>query len=76
MDGERYFETLLDDGGVSMAGQMEFMGHSRKGQVITTAVYGHVTDKTFQTARRAVDKAMFRPRSAAGGTVTELRAAR
>lgn len=71
-----YFETLLDDGGVSMAGQMEFMGHSRKGQVITTAVYGHVTDKTFQTARRAVDKAMFRPRSAAGGTVTELRAAR
>lgn len=56
-----------------MAGQMEFMGHSRKGRVITTAVYGHVTERTFQTARDAVDSALFGlPPLKPGGTVTEL----
>lgn len=71
-----YFETTLDDGAVSLAGQMEFLGHSRKSKVITTGVYGHVTEKTFQTARDAVDGTLFRLRPlASGGTVAELRAA-
>jgi hypothetical protein len=57
--------TTLDNGGVSLADMMEFMGHSRKGQPITIGVYSHVTDETFERARQA----------APGGTVTELRAA-
>jgi integrase len=71
------FETMLDNGGVSLAGMVEFMGHSRKGQVITISVYSHVTDETFERARQAVDGTLFRLRPAtSGGTVTELRAAR
>lgn len=71
------FETMLDDGGVSLAGMMEFMGHSRKGQPITIGVYGHVTDETFERARQAVDGTLFRVRPVESrGTVTELRAAR
>jgi integrase len=71
------FETTLDDGGVSLAGQMEFMGHSRRGQVITTAIYAHVTERTFERAREAVDATLFRLRPVASdGTVTELKAAR
>lgn len=69
-----FYESMLDDGGVSLAGMMEFMGHSRKGKVITVAVYGNVTAETFQRARDAVDERLFRLRPAgSGGTVTELR---
>lgn len=70
------YESMLDDGGVSLAGMMEFMGHSRKGQGITIGVYGHVTEETFERARNAVDQRLFRVRPAASaGTVTELRRA-
>jgi hypothetical protein len=56
---------------------MEFMGHSRKGKVITVGVYGHVTDETFERARQAVDQRLFRLRPVqASGTVAELRPAR
>lgn len=71
------YESMLDDGGVSLAGMMEFMGHSRKGKVITVGVYGHVTDETFERARQAVDQRLFRLRPVqASGTVAELRVAR
>jgi integrase len=71
------YETVLDEGGVSLAGQMEFLGHSRKGKVITIAVYSHVTEETFESARQAVDSRLFRLRPVApSGTVTELRSAR
>lgn len=71
-----YFETTLDDGGVSLAGQMEFLGHSRKGMPLAVGVYGHVTEETFQRARDAVDRTLFRLRPVeSGGTVTELRSA-
>jgi integrase len=67
------FETTLDDGGVSLAGMMEFMGHSRKGKVITIGVYGHVTEATFERARVAVDGTLFKLRPIeSDGTVTEL----
>jgi integrase len=72
-----FFETTLDNGGVSLAGMMEFMGHSRKAQPITIGVYSHVTDETFEHARQAVDSTLFKLRPVeSGGTVTELRAAR
>ena len=50
---------------------MEFMGHSMKGRRLPTAlgVYGHVTDETYEQARQAIDKALFRPRPVrCGGT--------
>jgi integrase len=71
------YESMLDDGGVSLAGMMEFMGHSRTGQQITIGVYGHVTDETFERARNAVDARLFKLRPVtSAGTVTELRRAR
>ena len=71
-----FYETALDEGGVSLAGQMEFLGHSRKGKVITIAVYSHVTEDTFETARQAVDSRLFRLRPVeSSGTVTEFRSA-
>jgi integrase len=70
------YDSMLDDGGVSLAGMMEFMGHSRKGQGITIGVYGHVTDETFERARNAVDQRLFKLHPvASAGTVTELRRA-
>jgi hypothetical protein len=56
---------------------MEFMGHSKKGLPVTLGVYGHVTEETFEQAREAIDRTLFRLRPVAepGGTVTELRAA-
>jgi integrase len=69
-----FYSVTLQDSGVSLAGVMEFMGHSRKGKVVTVAVYGHVTEETYAQARAAVDRALFRLHSA--GTVTELRQAR
>lgn len=72
-----FYSTMLQDAGVSLAGVMEFMGHSKKGAPVTLGVYGHVTEETFEQARRAVDKTLFRLRPVdSGGTVTELRAAR
>jgi integrase len=72
-----FYETTLDNGGVSLAGMMDFMGHSRKGRVITVAVYAHVTEETFEHARQAVDQSLFRLRPVdSGGTVAELKAAR
>ena len=71
-----FFQTALDDGGVSLAGRMDFMGHSRKGKVVTLGAYGHVTEKTFERARQAVDAALFPLRPVeSSGTVTEFRAA-
>jgi integrase len=69
-----FYSTALLDAGVSLAGVMEFMGHSRKGKPITLGVYGHVTEETFDQARAAIDRTLFRLHSV--GTVTELRAAR
>jgi len=71
-----FYSTVLQDAGVSPAGVMEFMGHSRKGLPITFRVYGHVTEETFEQARHAVDTTLFRLRPVrSDGTVTELRAA-
>lgn len=70
------YETMLDEGGVPLAGMMEFMGHSRKSHGITLGVYAHVTEETFERGRQAVDANMFKLRPVeSGGTVTELRAA-
>jgi integrase len=70
------FEMMLGDGGVSMVGQMEFMGHSLARLPVTFRVYGHVTEETFEQARQAVDARLFRLRPVKSpGTVTELKAA-
>jgi hypothetical protein len=57
-----FYSTTLQDAGVSLAGVMEFMGHSRKGLPVTLGVYGHVTEETFEQARRAIDKTLFQLR--------------
>ncbi|CNE44778.1 integrase fusion protein [Mycobacterium tuberculosis] len=70
-----YFSTTLMDAGVSLAGVMEFMGHSKKGAPVTLGVYGHVTEETYESARNAVDRSLFRLRPVhdqrASGTETE-----
>ena len=80
-----FYSTTLLDAGVSLAGVMEFMGHSREGKPITLGTYGHVTEETFEQARRAIDKTLFRLHVAgasepvkmtADGTVAELRRGR
>ncbi len=73
-----FYSTTLQDAGVSLAGVMEFMGHSRNGRLpVTLGVYGHVTEETFEQARQAVDRTLFRLRPvSSSGTVPELRAAR
>lgn len=78
MHNERhYFSTTLLDAGVSLAGVMEFMGHSRKGVPVTLGVYGHVTEETFEQARQAIDRNLFKLRPVSlSGTMTELRSAR
>jgi len=71
-----YYSVTLQNGGVPLIGVMEFMGHSRKGMPVTLGVYGHVTEETFELAREAVDRTLFKLRPAkAPGTVTELRSA-
>ena len=72
-----WYSTTLLDAGVSLAGVMEFMGHSRKHMPLAVGTYGHVTPETLEAARNAVDSALFRLRSvSSNGTVTELRTAR
>jgi integrase len=74
-----FYSTTLQDAGVSLAGVMDFMGHSRegKGVPLTLGVYGHVTEETFEQGRQAIDRTLFRLRPVeSSGTVTELRAAR
>lgn len=70
-----YFATTLLDAGVSLAGVMSFMGHSKKGAPVTLGVYGHVTEETFEAARTAIDRSLFRLRPVqdqfADGTGTE-----
>lgn len=70
-----YFSTALLDAGVSLAGVMEFMGHSKKGAPVTLGVYGHVTEETYEAARNAVDRSLFRLRPVqdqrSSGTGTE-----
>jgi len=50
-----FYSTTLQDAGVSPIGVTEFMGHSIDALPVTFRVYGHVTDETFEQARRAVD---------------------
>lgn len=71
-----FFQAVLDDGGVSLAGRMAFMGHSARGKVVTVATYGQVTEEAFERARQAVDQTLFRLRPVeSSGTVAEFRAA-
>lgn len=68
-----WYSATLQDGGVSLAGVMDFLGHSRTSAPLAVGVYGHVTETTFEQARRAVDSSLFRLLPvAADGTVTEL----
>lgn len=70
------YQSMLDDGGVSLAGRMEFMGHSRKSHGITVGVYGHVTEETFESARNAVDQRLFKLRPVdSRRTIAEFRRA-
>ncbi len=80
-----FYSTTLLDAGVSLAGVMEFMGHSREGKPITLGTYGHVTEETYEQGRQAIDRTLFRLRSVgasepvkmtADGTVAELRRGR
>ncbi|MDL4772919.1 tyrosine-type recombinase/integrase [Actinomadura xylanilytica] len=70
-----WFSTTLLDAGVSLAGVMEFMGHSKKGAPVTLGVYGHVTEETYEAARNAIDRSLFRLRPVkdqlSDGTETE-----
>jgi hypothetical protein len=52
-----------------------FMGHSVKSLPVTFRVYGHLTEETYEQARQAIDRTLFRVRPVSSGTVTELRAA-
>jgi integrase len=71
------YDTMLADGGVSLAGIMEFMGHSRDSAGITVGTYGHASEETFEAGRQAVDTRLYKLRLAmSSGTVTELRAAK
>ena len=58
-----YFSTVLQDAGVSLAGVMDFMGHSRKGSRLpmSLGVYGHTTEATYEAARTAVDRSSVPP---------------
>ncbi len=71
-----WYATALLDAGISLAGVMEFMGHSKKGAPVTLGVYGHVTEETFDRARSAIDRSLFRLRIvqdlSPAGTETEL----
>jgi integrase len=72
-----WYSSCLQDAGVSLAGVMEFLGHSRKSAPLAVGIYGHVTDATFDAARRAVDSSLFALRPVQDhGTATELRRAR
>lgn len=72
-----WYSTTLQDGGVSLAGVMEFLGHSRRSAPLAVGVYGHVTEETLEAARRAVDRSLFSLRPVTpDGTVTERRLAR
>ncbi len=72
-----FYSTAIQDAGVPTIGVTDFMGHSRTRLPITFRVYGHVTDETFEQARAAVDRALFRLRPVeARGAVAEFRAAR
>lgn len=82
LDGQHgarhWFSVTLQDGGVSIVGVMEFMGHSRKGATVTIAVYGHVTAETLERARVVIDADLFRLRAvkeSSTGTVAEFRKA-
>lgn len=72
-----FYSTALQDAGVPVIGVTDFMGHSRQRLPITFRVYGHVTEETFEQARAAIDRALFRLRPVEPrGAVTEFRAAR
>jgi integrase len=70
-----YLTSVLLDAGVSLAGIMALLGHSRRGAPVTLGVYGHVTEETFEAARTAVDRNLFGlrvvPDREADGTETE-----
>ncbi|RAY13611.1 hypothetical protein DPM19_18200 [Actinomadura craniellae] len=70
-----WFSTTLLDAGVPLNGVMDFMGHSRKGLPVTLGVYGHTTEETFEAARNAIDRSLFRLRAVqdqhSDGTVAE-----
>lgn len=70
------YEGMLGDGGVSLAGQVEVLGHSKESQGVTIGVYGNVSPETFDQVRRAVDRRLYTLRKIEpAGTVTEFRAA-
>lgn len=72
--------NALQVAGLAPAAVAEFLGHSKKSLPITFRVYGHVTEESFEQARVAIDRAVFRLRPVAsadpGGAVAELRPAR
>ena len=71
-----FYATTLQDAGISPVGVTAFMGHSVKALPVTFRVYGHVTEETFDLARDAIDRTLYRLRPVrSGGTVTELRTA-
>ncbi len=70
-----WFITTLMDAGVSLGGIMDFVGHSKKRAPITVGVYTHATPETFEAARDAIDRSLFRLRAVqdhrSDGTETE-----
>jgi hypothetical protein len=52
---------------VSLAGVMEFMGHSDAAAPLALGVYGHVTEQTLEDARNAIDRTLFRLRPVRSG---------
>jgi len=53
-----------------------FMGHSPKALPVTFRVYGSVTEETFDQARQAIDRSLYRLRAVnPAGTAAERRAA-
>jgi integrase len=66
-----WLATTLSDKGVPVTGIMQFLGHSKKNAPVTFR-YTHVTEETFEAARNAVDRTLFRLRPVRSiGTETE-----
>ena len=71
-----FYATTLQDASISPVGVTAFMGHSVKALPVTFQVYGHVTEETFDLARDAIDRTLYKLHPvSSSGTVTELRSA-
>lgn len=59
----RHFcSSTLQDAQVALGGVMDMLGHSKKAMPTTVRVYGNPTAETYEQARSAIDRTLFRLR--------------